>query len=74
MNDVVFEIEGMHCDGCARTIDRALTRIEGVRDSQASFEGKRVHVWYDSRLTNTAKLAARIGEIGYQVVGDEIDA
>jgi len=71
MNDVIFTVDGMHCNGCAQTIERALSTGEGVRDAKASFKERRVRVWYDSTVTDSRNLAARISEIGYRVVGVE---
>lgn len=35
---VVFDIEGMHCDGCANAISTKAGRVEGVVACEASFE------------------------------------
>jgi copper chaperone CopZ len=35
---VLLEIEGMTCDGCAQTIERALKRDQGVREVRTDWQ------------------------------------
>jgi len=71
MNEVILKINGMHCEGCAQAVQRALSGSEGVRDAKASFKEGSVHILYDSSLTGKEQMAATIDRIGYRVVGEE---
>lgn len=46
-----FTIEGMHCEfGCAKTIEKKLAKMEGVKSAKVDFESKKAEVVYDATL------------------------
>jgi copper chaperone CopZ len=55
----------MACESCERTIEAALTRLEGVRDVDADHEAARVRVTFDSGHTDEQRLRAAIGRAGF---------
>ena len=59
-----FRVDNIRCAGCAASIDRALRRIEGVKDIDTDVEGKRVTVEHDERVS-AAKIAEFLREIGF---------
>ena len=67
MNDRSFQIEGMSCDDCARTIERQLGALPGVASVSASFPTKRAIVEAPASVTDAMILAA-LGEKGYRGV------
>lgn len=43
-----FTIEGMHCEhGCAGNIKKKLAKMEGVKEVEIDFEGKKATIVYD---------------------------
>src|SRR3546814_2476337 len=40
MKTTLLAIDGMHCDGCARTIEALLARLPGVHKVEASLDRK----------------------------------
>lgn len=67
MNNVTFKVEGMHCSGCAATIQALLERHGGVRKASASYDESEARVLYDSKATNEEQLAAVIEKAGFRV-------
>lgn len=53
MKTVIFNIEGMQCDGCVRT--------------PVSFKDRQARVVFDSNVMNENRLASAIQGAGYQV-------
>lgn len=45
--NVLLKIEGMTCEGCAETVQRALERDEGVEEARVSWETGTAEVTYD---------------------------
>lgn len=44
-----FSIEGMHCEfGCAKSIEKKLAKMDGVKSVKVDFETKRAEVEYDA--------------------------
>ena len=71
MKTTILAIEGMHCDGCARTIEALLTRVPGVRKAEASFDERQARVLHDQTMASAADLAAAIAKGGF--TADEAD-
>lgn len=67
MNNVTFKVEGMHCNGCASTIQTLLQRNAGVRRASASFDTGEAKVLYDPTAVGEDDLAAVIEKAGYRV-------
>ena len=52
-----FNIEGMQCAiGCARTIEKKLSDMEGVKSAKVDFDKKLAMVEYDEAKVNTNSL------------------
>lgn len=67
MHSVTLKVKGMHCDGCAATIQALIERIGGVRKVAVSFGDDEARVLYDSRSTTEAQLTAAIEKAGFRV-------
>ncbi|MDP9440157.1 MAG: heavy-metal-associated domain-containing protein [Actinomycetota bacterium] len=59
----------MHCEGCEQRIDRALRRLPGVRDVEASAESQRVIVEMDPEQVGPEQVRERLDLLGYEVTG-----
>ncbi len=66
-----FSIDGMHCDGCANTIEALLSRVPGVRKAEVSFGEKRARVLHDPNAASDADLAAAIEKGGFKAKPNE---
>lgn len=62
-------IEGMHCDGCASTIQALLSHEPGIGSANVSFTKGKASVLYDPSQTDPAKVAAAIEKAGFQAMG-----
>lgn len=52
-----FNIEGMTCAiGCAKTIEKKLAKMDGVKSAKVDFEKKLAQVEYDESIVNTVSL------------------
>lgn len=67
MKTTVLTIEGMHCDGCAHTIEALLARVPGVRSVDASFDERQARILHDPNSTSEADLVAAITKGGFKV-------
>lgn len=73
MNTVTFKVEGMHCTGCAATIQALLERSAGVRKATVSFDEGQARVLYDPQSVSEGQLIATIEQGGYRVTGPRHD-
>lgn len=69
MNNVTFMIEGMHCTGCASTIQALLQRHGGAKKASVSFDTGEARVLYDPAVVSEDQVAAVIEKAGFRVTG-----
>lgn len=60
-------IDGMHCDGCAKTVESLLSAESGVKAANASFASGSAMVVFDPEKIDLAALARAVERAGYQV-------
>lgn len=59
-----FTVEGMTCAvGCARTIEKKLAKMEGVKSAKVDFEGKLAMVEYDEAKVTTNALEETVSNV-----------
>ena len=63
-----FQIKGMHCVGCAMTIDGALEDLPGVQSASTSYAKQVVDVSYDDKKVTEQQMIEAVRKAGYQVV------
>jgi Cu+-exporting ATPase len=64
---VVIGIEGMHCTACAASIEKSLSRIDGVRSVEVSFGSNSAFVEYEDDKVNLRRIAKAVEDAGYKV-------
>jgi Cu+-exporting ATPase len=62
-----IKISGMHCAACAQTIQKALSKAEGVNKARVNFATETAYVEYDDEHINEEKLQGVIRNTGYDV-------
>lgn len=65
-------LAGMTCVGCARSIESALSRQEGVISSTVDFPSSQVTVTFDTNHVDQATVVRAIRESGFEVVQAEV--
>lgn len=60
-----FNIEGMTCAlGCAKTIEKKLSKMEGVKSAKVDFDKKLAMVEYDEATVTTSSLEETVSKVG----------
>jgi len=65
MQSVTFDIQGMHCAGCAQTIDHLLRRQAGVWEADVSLGHAGARVLFDPDEVSANQLAETVRRAGY---------
>ncbi len=65
MKTTILNIDGMHCDGCAGTVEALLGCVPGVRKADVSFKDRNARVLHDPQAASEADLAAAIKKGGF---------
>ena len=63
----VFEAHtpAIHCDGCAQSIKRSLSRLSGVQDVAVDVENKNVTAHYEADTTSAQAIHDRLTQAGF---------
>lgn len=59
--------EKLHCEGCEQRVDRALKRLDGVREVEASHRSQHIEVEYDPGQVDEEEIRERLDLLGYEV-------
>jgi Cu+-exporting ATPase len=67
METTTLTVGGMHCAGCAKRVERALSGIPGVASSRVDLIAGRAAVDYDPAQTSESALKEAVRAAGYRV-------
>jgi Cu+-exporting ATPase len=65
----MLKIGGMTCAMCVKTIQTALSELDGVLSAEVNLGNETAHVIYNRTLVSTAEMKRAIEEAGYQFLG-----
>ncbi len=65
MTKTKFQIQGMHCVGCAMTVDGAVEDLPGVRSATTHYARQTAEVEYDESQVTVAQIIISIQNAGY---------
>lgn len=65
-----LNIQGMTCGQCEKIIHRALMKVPGVSDAQASFKDASLQITYDSEHVTELQIHETLQKAGYDVLPD----
>ena len=68
MKTTFFNIQGMHCVGCAQTIQLMVDRLDGVQACSVSFGDGAARVLFDPARVHSERIAGAIRKAGYIAV------
>jgi|Deesub1362B_J571_1020462.scaffolds.fasta_scaffold00040_64 Cu+-exporting ATPase len=62
----------MTCASCAQTIEKELSKLEGVTEVAVNFAAEKATVEYDPEKIDRTRLEKAVSDVGYRVIKDEI--
>ncbi len=65
--EVTFPVTGMTCASCVRRVEKALSRVEGVREAQVNLATETARVALDPAVVTQEHLRAAVERAGYGV-------
>jgi len=72
MKKSTLKIKGMHCDACARTIEKALLKEKGIVSAKVNFTLGKAAIEYDPEKIDKGKIKRAIKKAGYQALEKEV--
>lgn len=70
----ILKIKGMHCASCAMTIEKAISKLAGIKSAQVNFASETLLAEYDEKETSRENIAKTVSNLGYELVGKEENA
>jgi copper chaperone CopZ len=65
-----IKIENLKCHGCANTITKGISKMDGVSNVNVSVEESSVSVDYDETLQNRDHIVTKLAKFGYPEQGN----
>ncbi|PWK07452.1 heavy metal translocating P-type ATPase [Tumebacillus permanentifrigoris] len=62
----VFQVDGMDCGECARTVQRVVGKLDGVRDVDVNFSTTKMIVIHIAATAELGSIAKAVSQVGYQ--------
>ena len=66
MQEQIIKIGGMSCQGCVRSVERALNALAGVEQVAVSLEEGQAKVRFDPQRVGDAELRAAVVSAGFE--------
>ena len=66
MKEIVFKIEGMHCNGCSTRLERVLNNLEGVNKAKVELEKAEATIEFDETKISIEKIQEAIEDAGFK--------
>jgi Cu+-exporting ATPase len=68
----ILKIEGMTCAACARAIERATQKLDGVMESSVNLATEKLSIRYDPSKLRVSDIKKAVENAGYKVIEEEI--
>ncbi|HSV48979.1 MAG TPA: heavy metal translocating P-type ATPase, partial [Candidatus Acidoferrales bacterium] len=69
---LVLNIGGMSCINCARSIEKALKKLNGITQATVNLAAEKALIDYNPDITNQKTIEDTITEVGYQVIHEKL--
>jgi copper chaperone CopZ len=66
MDRVEFRVDGMHCDGCVKSVTRTLSGVAGVEKVEVSLAESKAAVQFDPAKAGLADLKRAVERAGFK--------
>lgn len=73
MREKTLEIMGMTCSACAASIEKSLSKIDGVEKVNVNLALNTTTFFYDNNKINISQVIEKIEDLGYSVILDKVD-
>lgn len=66
--EIVLNVSGMTCGGCAKSVNRVLSDIQGVNSVEVNWQQGQVRVVFDEAQCSVQQLETAIDDAGFDVL------
>lgn len=62
---ITLKVSGMHCEGCENSLQKSLSKINGIKDINPDFKTEQVRIQFDESKVNLEKIRGVIRKTGF---------
>jgi copper chaperone CopZ len=63
-----LKVNGMHCEGCSSSVEKALKGVKGISAVKVDLKGGKATVDFDPEVVNEKDMAAAVKKAGFAAV------
>ncbi|MGD9568961.1 MAG: heavy metal translocating P-type ATPase [Sedimentibacter sp.] len=67
-----LKIEGMTCASCAKTVEKATKKVQGVTDANVNFATEKLNVTFDDSKVTVKDIQAAVEKAGYKALSEAV--
>lgn len=67
-----LNIEGMTCASCAKAVERATRKLEGVEEANVNLATEKLFVTYDEGALRVEDIQAAVEKAGYKAITESL--
>lgn len=71
---VILPIEGMGCASCSSTVEKVVSKIDGVKKASVNLATEKLDVTYDTDKVSEEDISKTVKDAGYEVVDQYVSA
>ncbi|MHB1125815.1 MAG: copper ion binding protein [Bacillota bacterium] len=68
MASEIIRVEGMTCNHCKMSVEKAVKNLEGVQNAEVDLAAKQVKATFDEKKVDAQRIRDAIVQAGYEVV------
>lgn len=68
----ILKIEGMTCASCAKAVERAIGKLEGISSANVNLATEKLTINYDSRIIRVTDIKNAVEKAGYKAVDEDL--
>lgn len=72
MADKLLTIQGMTCASCAKAVERATRKLNGVSEANVNFATEKLNINFDEAKVSVEDIQAAVEKAGYKALTDDV--
>ncbi|GCD11907.1 heavy metal translocating P-type ATPase [Clostridium tagluense] len=68
-----LKIEGMTCASCAKAVERATKKLQGVNESNVNIATEKLSINFDEAVVSVEDIQTAVEKAGYKAIGDAVN-
>ncbi|BCJ98450.1 heavy metal translocating P-type ATPase [Anaerocolumna chitinilytica] len=72
MENKSIQIQGMTCASCAKTVEKATKKLEGVFEANVNFATEKLNISFDEAMISVGDIQSAVEKAGYKALSDSV--